>query len=217
MKNKNVVVVALAIIVVFLIGAYVYKSNESKQMQESLKNVNTASAPYVRDYSFVYGKNKSNVTVVEFFDPECSACASIYPMVKKVLSDYGEDIQVVMRYMVSRSNAQNIVKILEASRKQNLYDETLKVVLASQTVWGNYKNPKPHLIWNYIVQVPGLNVDKLRQDMNDPKFNEIIQTDMEDAKTLKLTGTPSIFVNGRALESLSYSALNNLVEEELAK
>ncbi len=217
MKNKNIVFITLAIVVAFAIGAYVYKSNESKQAQSSIQNLDVTKPPYVRDYSMKYGKNKSGVVVVEFFDPECSSCAAFYPIVKKVLADYGEDIYVVKRYMVSRANAKNIVKILEASKKQGLYDETLKTILASQVIWGNYQNPKPHLIWNYIVQVPGINMDKLRADMNDPKFEEIIKTDMEDALQLGVTGTPTIFVNGKPLEKLSYQALNNLVETEISK
>ncbi len=110
-----------------------------------------------------------------------------------------------------------VVKILEAARKQGKYEETLNMVFASQNIWGEHGNPKPHLIWNYIVQIEGLDIEKLREDMNDPKFVEMMEIDMQDAKELGVTGTPTFFVNGKKLEDLSFKALNALVESEIYK
>jgi protein-disulfide isomerase len=53
--------------------------------------------------------------------------------------------------------------------------------------------------------------------MNNPKFVEMMNLDMQDAKELGVTGTPTFFVNGKKLENLAYDALNALVESEIYK
>ncbi len=218
MKNKSVVVFALvSAIAIFIAATIAYKTVESKQQEEKMSNVNINTAPYIRDHSMKLGQNEKNVTIVEFLDPECGSCAAFYPAVKKVLHDYNKEIQVVIRYLPNHKNAPMVVKILEAARKQGKYEETLHTVFASQSIWGQHGNPKPHLIWNYIVQIEGLNIEQLRADMNDPKIEEMMRLDTQDARELGVTGTPTFFVNGKKLEHLSYDALNELVESEIFK
>ena len=218
MKNKSVVVFALvSAIAIFIAAAYAYKTVESRKLDEQMSKVNVNEAPYIRDYSMKFGKNEKNVTGVEFLDPECEACAAFYPAIKKVLHDYNNEIHLVVRYMANHKNAPMVVKILEAARVQGKYEETLNVVFATQNIWAEHGNPKPHLLWNYLVQIDGLDITKLREDMNDPKIVEMMNTDMEDAKTLLVNGTPTFFVNGKKLENLSYKALNALVESEIYK
>ena len=58
---------------------------------------------------------------------------------------------------------------------------------------------------------------KLKTNMKSPKISEIIKQDKEDAAALNVTGTPTIFVNGVELESLSEKALFDLVEKGIYK
>lgn len=218
MKNRGIVLFALVgAIAVFVAAIFAYKAVEAEKLQKSLSDIDVNAAPYVRDHSIRFGKNQKNVTIVEFLDPECGSCAAFYPAVKKVLQDYNDEIQLVIRYMPNHQYAPMVVRILEASRKQDKYEQTLHTVFASQHIWGEHGNPKPHLLWNFIVQIDGLDIEKLREDMKDPKYDELMKIDMQDAKKLKLTGTPTFFVNGKMLESLSYKALNDLVESEIYK
>ena len=53
--------------------------------------------------------------------------------------------------------------------------------------------------------------------MNNPKYDEIINTDTSDARKLGVRGTPTIFVNGVELKTLSTKALFDLVEAEIYK
>ena len=53
--------------------------------------------------------------------------------------------------------------------------------------------------------------------MKSPKISEIIKQDKADAAALNVTGTPTIFVNGVELESLSEKALFDLVEKGIYK
>ena len=51
--------------------------------------------------------------------------------------------------------------------------------------------------------------------MNDPAILQIIQQDLDDAKTLKVSKTPGFFANGKPLETFGYRQLQALVDSEL--
>ena len=103
------------------------------------------------------------------------------------------------------------------SRQQNKYEEVLSVIFEKQPIWAQHNNEKPELLWTYLEQIEGLNIDKLKEDMKNPKIDEIIKIDRQDATALNVKGTPTIFVNEKRLERLSQKDLFDLVESEIYK
>ena len=71
------------------------------------------------------------------------------------------------------------------------------------------------MIWQFLPDV-GLDIDRLRRDMNDPKIVEIVRQDIADAEALGVHRTPGFFVNGKALQTFGYAQLKALVEGEIA-
>ncbi len=214
MKNKKLVGISLFVLVVlFISSAYFYKSSQKEVSTVS----NDISPSLVRDYSMSFGENKKNIVVVEFLDPECESCAIFHPMVKKVLKEYYSDIKLVVKYIPNHKNSKFAIKILEASREQNKYNEVLNVIFEKQPLWAQHNNEKPELLWTLLAQIEDLNIDKLKEDMNNPKIEQIIQSDNKDATSLGIKGTPTIFVNEKKLDTLSQKELLDLVETEIYK
>jgi protein-disulfide isomerase len=109
-----------------------------------------------------------------------------------------------------------VVRVLEASRKQDKYWQTLEAVLASQAQWAPNHVAQPDLVLQAIAGV-GLNIEQLKADMISPEVAELVEQDRNDAITMKVTATPEYFVNGRPLPSFGDQQLLNLVREELQK
>ena len=215
MQNKKLVSLSLVILIVlFVTLIYFYKSNQNSNKQAILSS---NSASFVKDYSVSFGENKKNVVVVEFLDPECESCAIFYPLVRKVYKDYYSEIKLVVRYLANHKNSIFAIKILEASREQNKYEEVLGVMFDKQSIWAEHNNEKPELLWTLLTQIEGLDISKLKESMKNPKIDEIIQIDAKDAAILGVTGTPTIFVNSKPLEILSKDKLFDLVESEIYK
>ncbi len=215
MKNLKVVIIALVALAAIFIGAKsFYQESEVKRVQKLAKE---DGAPFVREHSMKLGKNGSNIAVVEFFDPICGACAAFHPMSKRVFKEYENDISFVIRYLARHPASVYMVRLLEASRNQQKYEEVLDTVLSTQRLWITNNNPKPKMIWQYLGQIEGLNLDVLRQDFEKIDVSDIISKDIADAGALGVRGTPSFFVNGKKLESLTYEGLLDLVELELYK
>jgi protein-disulfide isomerase len=136
---------------------------------------------------------------------------------RKVYKEHYSDIKLVIRYLANHKNSKYAIKILEASREQNKYEEVLSLIFEKQPLWAEHNNEKPELIWTFLTQIEGLNIDKLKEDMKNPKIDEIIDNDAKDARILSVKGTPTVFVNEKKLERLSQKDLFDLVESEIYK
>ena len=215
MQNKNLVIITTFILVIFFIGlAYFYKNSQSNN--ETL-NILSNQASLEKEHSISFGDNKKNIVVVEFLDPECESCALFHPMVKKLFKEYHSDIKLVVRYLANHKNSKFAIKILEAAREQNKYNEVLAVIFEKQSLWAQHNNEKPELLWTFLSEIVDLNIDKLKEDMNNPKIDQIIDIDAKDAKAYNVRGTPTIFVNEKKLDTLSQKELFDLVENEIYK
>lgn len=215
MQNKSLVLGSLVLLIVVFVGlAFFYKGNEAVKDE---KEVLSKSDLLTRDYSIKFGDNKKNISVVEFVDPECESCALFHPILRKLYKDYHEDIQLVVKYIPNHKNSKFAIKLLEASREQNKYEEVLSIIFEKQPLWAQHDNEKPELLWEFLAQIDGLDMNKLKEDFKNPKIDEIINTDKNDAQELGVRGTPTIFVNGKRLTTLSQKDLFDLVEAEIYK
>ncbi len=213
MKRKHLVIFsAIFLIVAFVAGAIFYQSQSSKAAAEAYRH---DRATFVRDYSPSTGSSSAKVEIVEFFDPACDTCKAFYPKVKKLMDDHPGKIRLYERYAPFHNGSDSVVKILAAAHMQGKFWQTLEAVFAAQSDWAPHHRPQPDLVWNYIGGV-GLDMERLRQDMNSPLMDQIVRQDLGDAQKLNVTATPEFFVNGKPLPSWGWEQLQSLVESELS-
>jgi protein-disulfide isomerase len=125
-------------------------------------------------------------------------------------------IRLSIRYAPFHKGSDEVVKALEAARKQGKYWEALEALLASQAQWTQNHTAQVAAVWQPLARA-GVNVDQAKADMQAPEIGRVIAQDVEDGKTLNVNKTPEFFVNGRPLPSFGYEQLRNLVQEELAR
>ena len=217
MQNKKLVLSTLVAVIAFFVGFSFFYKNDSKSTQNIAgENINEL---LVRDYSYKMGDNSKNISVVEFLDPECESCAIYSTVVKRLYKEYYGDIQIVIKYLDNHKNSRFTIQILEAARVQGKYEEVLDMMFEKHSLWASHyaSVDKPELLWQFLKDIPNLDIDKLKEDMKNPKIDEIIKQDREDANALGVRGTPTIFVNGKQLQELSQKALFDLVEKEIYK
>lgn len=214
--NSKKTLILLSVLILglsFTLAVLLYKKSQKDQTQQIAQ---TQSDVFVRDYSVRMGPPEAKVTLVEFMDPECESCREFAPLVKSIMKDYEGKIQLVIRYAAFHPNAPMMVKILEASRNQGKYWEVLDTLFKYQPQWGDHHNPNPDLVWKYLPEA-GVDIEKIKAEMNNPEFQKIIDTDMEDVKKLGVRYTPTFYVNGKILDDYGYEPLKALVESELNK
>ena len=212
MKKQNMVLFSgIFLIFLFVLGVYLYKDKQAKKFDFMAQE--TASI-FVREHSQTLGSDDAKVYLIEFSDPACETCRSFHPFVKNLMAANPGRIKLVVRYALFHDGSDYIAKILEAARKQGKYWETLETIYKYQSSWASHHNPQPQLIWKFLPST-GLDLEKIRNDMNDPEIAKLIKQDLADAKTLNVRKTPGFFVNGKPLHSFGYNQLKELVEAEI--
>ena len=213
MKQKHLVIIsAVFLLLAFVAGALLYKSQQS---DAALQAYRRDRSTFVRDYSPAHGSPAAKVEITEFFDPACGTCKEFYPLVKRMMDDHPGKIRLYARYAPFHDGSEGVVKILAAANKQGKFWETLEAVFAAQSNWAPDHRPQPALVWTYIGGV-GLDIPRLRQDMQSPEVENMVRQDLADAKKLNVKATPEYFVNGRPLPSFGYDQLKNLVDDALS-
>ena len=162
------------------------------------------------------GPDDAKVHIVEFLDPACGTCALFYPMVKGWMKEVPDDIRLSIRHVPFHDGVEYAVRVLEASRNQDKYWETLETLLASQRQWVTNHVVQQDRVLPAIASV-GLDMEQLQADMNSAEVQQRMDKDLQDSKLLKVVATPEYFVNGRQLPSFGQQQLANLVREELQK
>ncbi|MCG8563834.1 MAG: thioredoxin domain-containing protein [Desulfobacterales bacterium] len=211
MKYKIFALTCLALVAVFAATAFYYKGQKA-QMYNFVAN--NDEAVFVRPHSPVLGNPDARVTIVEFMDPACETCAQFAPMVKGWMGQAQGKIKLVIRYAPFHKGADYFVKILEASRKQGMYWETLALLFENQRAWTRGHVAQPEKVWPLLSRLD-LDLDRLRKDMESPAIAKRIEQDLADAKTLEVRKTPGFFVNGRPLEPFGSKNLYRLIQSEI--
>jgi protein-disulfide isomerase len=212
MKQKTVfIVTAVLLLLVFAGGAVFFNQRKAEQADQAAAHNREV---LVRFHSPTEGNASAPVHIVEFFDPACGTCREFYPLVKNMLKDNPGKIQLILRYAPLHPGSDQVVKLLEASRMQGKFWQTLERLLAAQPNWVINHTSRLDLVWG---QLDGLNLDmaRLKEDMNSPEIARVIDQDVADGKAVNVTATPEYFVNGKPLPSFGYEQLKTLVDDAL--
>jgi protein-disulfide isomerase len=169
---------------------------------------------FVRGHSRVIGPAEAKVHLIEFTDPACETCAAFHPFTRRLMQAHPGKIKVVVRYAPFHAGADQIVRVIEAAARQADYERVLDLVLRTQETWAINHQARPELLIPILGQA-GLDVERLRTDMNDPAITRIIQPDLADAQALGVQKTPGFFANGKPLVNFGYQQLQALVETEV--
>ncbi|MCG6972628.1 MAG: thioredoxin domain-containing protein [Desulfobacterales bacterium] len=68
-----------------------------------------------------------------------------------------------------------------------------------------------------IAESLGLNMAEFDKQMKSPEIRAKIEKDIQDGRQAAVTGTPTVFINGRRVRDWSPNALQTLINRELTK
>jgi protein-disulfide isomerase len=213
-RRGSLIAIAVAILVIALVAATLMYQGDN--VQPAQDGDAARAAALASEHSPMLGEANAKVHIVEFLDPACETCALFFPMVKNWMKEVPGQIRLSVRHVAFHKGSDYAVKVLEASRKQDKYWETLETLLATQSQWTQHHTVLPERIGPAIAGV-GLDMEQLEADMNSMEVMARMEQDKKDSIFLKVSKTPDYFVNGRPLPSFGQQQLANLVREELEK
>ncbi|WAM29612.1 DsbA family protein [Myxococcus sp. NMCA1] len=160
-----------------------------------------------------HGSADALITVVEFSDYECPFCSRANVTIEKIQEQYGKKLRVVMKQnpLSFHPRAKPAAIAAMAAGEQGKYWEYHAKLFANQ------KKLDDASLEQYAKEL-GLNLDKWKAELGNPKFQDIITRDQALATQLGASGTPAFFINGRFLSGAQPIAnFQALIDEELVK
>ena len=209
----------LALAVLLILGLAFYFGTDAyrdRTQADQDARVDVGKSRLVRMHTPIIGPQNAPVTIVEFFDPACETCRAFYPIVKQIMAQHPDKVRLALRYAPFHHGSDQVVKLIEAARKQGLYTPVLEALLAAQPEWADHAAPNIGIAFEAAARA-GLDMECARQDMETPEIQAVLAQDIEDLTALQVSKTPTFFVNGRSLPSFGPEQLTRLVAEEVGK
>jgi len=135
------------------------------------------------------------------------------PLIEQVLDKYPTSVKVVYKHfpLISiHKEAFPAALAAMAAAEQGKFWEYHDELFINQNSLSSQK-------YLEIAKDLGLDLKKFSLDMMRPSLRQKIEQDIEDAKKAGVTGTPTLFVNGRKVKKRDFEALSKLIDEELAE
>lgn len=135
------------------------------------------------------GNTAGKVVVVDFFDYQCPHCTSMTPILEQLISGNNELKVVFKEFPIRGALSEFASKAALAAKNQGKYFELHKALIQLSV---DQKLSQDSII--EAAKKLGLNVDKLKQDMNGPAVAQQLKDNYKLAQNLQLMGTPAFFI-----------------------
>ena len=215
MNRRSLVLSASALgAAAFAGGSWLVRDRQAREAAAEA-DARTAAIPdpnalLVRPTAPVLGPEDAPVTLVEFFDPSCEACRAFHPVLKQLRAEFPDSLRIVMRYAAFHQGSDEAVAILEAARRQNLFEPVLNAVLESQPAWARHDRPNLDIAWD-AAEAAGLDISTRDIETKYPATVAILTQDRADIEALGVRATPTFYLDGQELTDVSFQSLAELV------
>ncbi|MBW2506170.1 MAG: thioredoxin domain-containing protein [Deltaproteobacteria bacterium] len=134
------------------------------------------------------------------------------PLFEQVLDKYPDSVKIVYKHYPLSFHKEALQAALAslAAAEQGRFWEYHDELYLNQNSLSKEK-------YIEIAKNLGLDLKKFSLDIMRPSLRKKVEEDIQDAQKAGVTGTPSIFVNGRQLKIRDFQTLSKLIDAELAE
>ena len=158
------------------------------------------------------GELNAPVTVVEYTDFQCPACAAMHPVLEQVLPTYGNRVRFVVRnYPLPRHlHARKAAEAADAANAQGKFFEYTALLFKRQNALDVASLKK------YASEL-GLDRTRFDTELDRGIYAADVKHDIDDGQINGVQYTPTIFINGVMLLELTPEALRAAIDKALSK
>lgn len=179
----------------------------------------TITAPPISKDDITEGSPSAKVSLVEYSDFQCPACAAYNPLVNQLLTEFEGKIFYAYRFFPLsqvHKNAMVSAQAGYAAYKQGKFKDMENTLFSNQNDWAQQDNPQSIFI-EYAKKM-GLDIDKFKKDMDSDEAKNKIQKDSSQGTDIGVNSTPTFFLNSKKLENPgTYDNFKKLIADELSK
>ncbi|MGB5685432.1 MAG: thioredoxin domain-containing protein [Candidatus Electrothrix sp.] len=168
------------------------------------QDIDTAGSPFI-------GKENAPVTLVVFSDFQCPFCSKVQPLLDEILEKNPDNVKIVFKHLPLQMHKQAKPAALasiaahEQGKFWQMHDALFAVSkqLSEETIEKAAKDI-------------GLDMEKFNKDLASPTVQDKLKKDMADAGKASVSGTPTLFINGRQVKGRGANVLQDMIDQELA-
>ena len=178
-----------------------------------------ASAPTSAPASgnHVRGSKSAALTIEEFGDFQCPPCSVMATALKKIEEEYGARVRLVFHHfpLPVHAHAREAAIVAEAADLQGKFWEMHDVLYREQSLWSKAEKVEP--LFEGYAQTLGIDVERLKKDIQDPKVIARVDADHELGSSRGVTSTPTLFLNGVVVpaDQLNPASLHKAIDAAL--
>ena len=159
----------------------------------------------------VGGNPNGNVTLVEFFDYNCPYCRQVTPIMQEAEKADPQLRVVYKEFPILGPNSTFSAKAALAVHRQGNYLPFHKELMLERGVADEAKVLK-------IAAKIGVDVNRMKSDMNDPAIEAAIERNLALAQALRVSGTPSFVIGDQVLRGATdLKTLQSLIRQARGK
>ena len=195
MQTDTKIFIGIGLLTVLLFGGIVWYSGQQNP------DAPVEASVLVRDDSQIMKASETStttVTLVEFGDYQCPACAAVAPYVKKLVTkDFKGRINFVFRNypLPQHPYALLTAESAEIAGDQGKFWEMYDIIYERQNEWVAATSTKETILG--YAKTLGLDMEVFSKSLDENKYSAKINRDVQDGNSAGVDSTPSFFVNGK--------------------
>ena len=179
-------------IVIDALNAYQARQEEMARAQQGVQIQALSEQIFRAATSPVGGNPDGDVTLVEFFDYNCGYCKRVMPTVEAVVRNDGDLRVVYKEFPILSEGSMIAARAALAAQWQDLYEPFHEALMGYEGRLGEAEVFR-------IAEGLGLDLDRLRDDMERDEVLGEIAANMELARQLQINGTPAFIVGDQVI------------------
>ena len=156
------------------------------------------------------GNDKAKIIIAEFAEFKCTHCVAFGPVLKKLIADSNGKVRLFFKHFPLKNHPGTFFssRAAQAAHRQGKFWEMYDLL------YKDFSKQDMEDVLGY-ARILGMDVERFKKDLEDPKIEELVERDKMEGVRAKVTGTPTLFINGK-MYNLRYleEFLKDLINEE---
>jgi protein-disulfide isomerase len=195
-KGTKLAIIITGVVVIAVIAIFWLKPNNT------IVYNNVESARPFR------GNADARIVIQEYSDFQCPACETGAKYMETILAKFSDQIRFEFNHFpltTIHENAFNSALASECANDQGKFWELHDIMFDNQ---GNLKKDD---LKKYASQIEGIDTSSFNACLDSRAKKDVVNADIKDGNNLGIQGTPTFYINGRALENFT------LLEQEIQR
>lgn len=177
------------------------------QLDPSKSPVGNNGAALIGFQDITKGNSDADVTIIEYFDPNCPHCKDFHEIVKRLQEEHGDEVRFVYKPFPLRASSVPEIQALYVAHQSGKFTQMLEGQYARQGP-GGLNTTDLRTIAEEIGMDPNVLTNRIEQD----KYREHILRSRKQAVGIGVDSTPTVLVNGHFVRSRSLDCMKTFIE-----